>query len=60
MKLTGFTIEGDYLAHPDIFQALSYEELWEMLGDIPTDDDEEIEEEYLHFPIGTYRYEIWH
>ena len=60
MKLEGFTIEGDYLMHPDMWESLSYEELWEMLGNIPIDENEDIEEDFLHFPIGTGRYEIWH
>lgn len=34
--------------------------LWDMLGDIPIDDDECIEETFLNFPIGTYREEIWY
>jgi len=41
---------------------------WEMLGDIPTTNDDSndetgpdcIEEPFLHFPIGTHREEIWH
>ena len=40
---------------------LSYvTKLWDKLGDIPCNDDEDIEEEFLHFPVGTQRYEIWH
>ena len=34
--------------------------LWEMLGDIPVNDDMEIESEFLSFPIGTDCHEIWH
>ncbi len=60
MILKGYRIEGHYLMHDDMLEALSYEQLWEMLGDIPTDDDEDIEEGFLDFPIGTHRYEIWH
>ncbi len=33
---------------------------WKILGDIPVNDSEEIEEFFLHFPIGTHREEIWH
>lgn len=33
--------------------------LWRILGDIPIDDDEEIEEQFLTFEVGTDRYEIW-
>ena len=35
-------------------------DLWKELGDIPINDDEEIEEPFLHFEKGTDRYEIWH
>lgn len=35
-------------------------ELWSLLGDIPTNEDDEIEEPFLDFPIGTDREEIWH
>ena len=34
--------------------------LWQKLGDIPIDKDENIEETFLHFNIGTNRFEIWH
>jgi hypothetical protein len=33
--------------------------LWEILGDIPINDDEEIEEPFLTFEVGTDRGEIW-
>lgn len=34
--------------------------LWDELKDIPTNDNMEIEEKFLHFPIGTDCHEIWH
>lgn len=34
--------------------------LWQVLGDIPIDDDEAIELSFLHFPAGTPRVTIWH
>lgn len=34
--------------------------LWEELGNIPINEDEEIEQRFLIFPIGTCRMEIWH
>lgn len=34
--------------------------LWEMLGDIPIDDDGYIDIPYIHFPEGTHREVIWH
>ena len=35
-------------------------ELWEEFGDVPIDDNGDIEEKYLHFEKGTSRLEIWH
>ena len=35
-------------------------ELWGRLGDIPINDDDLIEALFLHFPAGTYRFEVWH
>jgi hypothetical protein len=34
--------------------------LWDILGNIPTDENDEIEEPFLHFEIGTDKFEIWH
>ena len=36
-----------------------YRKLWEILGDIPVNDNE-IEEPFLHFEVGTDRFEIWY
>ena len=36
------------------------EQLWELFGDIPVDDNENILEEFLGFPEKTDRMEIWH
>lgn len=36
------------------------EELWGKLSNIPIDENEDIEEEFLHFPVGTNREDIWH
>ena len=37
------------------------EELWRQFEDVPMNPiTEEIEEDFLHFPIGTSREEIWH
>ena len=35
------------------------EELWLQLGDVPINDDDEIELPFLHFPAGTNRFGIW-
>lgn len=38
-----------------------YEALWQMLGDIPMDPKtERIEEDFIGFPKGTPREDIWH
>ncbi len=34
--------------------------LWAMFGDVPINVDEEIEEQWEHFPAGTDRSTIWH
>ena len=34
--------------------------LWNDLGNIPVNKNEEIDESFLHFSIGTSIYEIWH
>jgi hypothetical protein len=34
--------------------------LWSLLGDIPVSEDDEIEEAFLNFEIGTDKLEIWH
>lgn len=37
------------------------EELWEQFADCPMDPDtEKMDEQFLHFPAGTNREEIWH
>ena len=35
-------------------------ELWEMFSDIMVNEDDEIETEFLGFPAGTDKMEIWH
>ena len=34
--------------------------LWEKLGNIPINDNSEIEERFLHFNMGTFNEDIWH
>ena len=34
--------------------------LWEELGNIPINNNSEIEERFLHFDIGTFNEDIWH
>lgn len=34
--------------------------LWDEFGSIPTNKDDEIEERFFQFSIGTHRETIWH
>lgn len=34
--------------------------LWDELGDIPVNNNDEIEKDFLDFPAGTDKFEIWH
>ena len=36
------------------------QKLWDKLGDVPINENEEIEENFLHFLAGTDREDIWH
>lgn len=45
----------------DVFMQEKVYDLWEEFGDIPMDPETEcIESEFLDFPAGTHREEIWH
>jgi hypothetical protein len=35
-------------------------EYWEALGNVPVNEDMEIEDEFHNYPIGTEIYDIWH
>ena len=37
-----------------------YVKLWGMLGDVCVNEDDEIDEDFLHFEKGTDKFEIWH
>lgn len=39
---------------------LTLEELWDKFLDVPINNNDEIEESFLSFPAGTYRFDIWH
>lgn len=41
-------------------QVATLPELWSMLGDIPVDEDGNIEEPFMTWEVGTDREEIWH
>ena len=34
--------------------------LWELLGDIPIDDDDRITEPFMDWPTGSNRFDIWY
>ena len=54
---TGYLMELDSdssFTDPDL------EQLWDGFGDTTINDLDEIEEPFLDFPAGTYRFDIWH
>ncbi len=53
------TMEGGMVTLAERDEQL--EDLWERFADVPMDPDtEKIEEDFLHFPKGTDREDIWH
>lgn len=36
------------------------QELWDMFSNVPINDEDEIEEDFLNFKAGTSRFEVWH
>ena len=49
------------LTSESIFNDDQLEELWAVFEDIPMDPEtEKIEDDFLNFPVGTHREEIWH
>ena len=41
-------------------QLIEARKLWSDLGDIPINNNDEIDQDFLHFEKGTDRFEIWH
>lgn len=39
---------------------MTLQELWEGFSDIPVNEDDEIEEGFLGFPVGTSKFDVWH
>ena len=35
------------------------ESLWELFGDVPINDNDEIEEDFMFWDAGTDRFDIW-
>ena len=42
------------------FDEKEMKKLWELLGEVPVNNDDEIEEEFLGFPEGTHKEAVWH
>ena len=56
-KCTAALMDVDYGCN---FDDAELEKLWDLFGEIPIDDNDSILEEFLGFPEGTDRFEIWH
>lgn len=57
------TLDPEVLAsyEEELFHLNHIKELWAAFGDVPMDPQTEcIEEEWNHFPAGTFREDIWH
>ena len=48
---------SDCVTHENVDYDL--EDAWEAFGDIPIDDNDLIQQEFLGFPIGTNRFDVW-
>lgn len=60
-ELLGHDCDRIYNRGDKVLSVISNVELlWKELGDVAVDRDECIEEEFLDFPVGTHREEIWH
>lgn len=61
-KETGHHFVGHELTEriKDCPKDVLYKFLWDLLGDVPVNDDGEIEVKYLDFEVGTDREDIWH
>lgn len=38
---------------------MDYLTLWEQLGDVPVNEDDEIDEGFMHFEKGTNKFQLW-
>ena len=47
------------LDHTGKFSPREMKILWELSGDIPIGQSKHIKEEFLGFPVGTHRFDIW-
>lgn len=39
---------------------LTLEELWDKFSEVPVNNNDEIEEGFLFFPVGTSKLDVWH
>lgn len=39
---------------------VTLKELWEQFSEIPVNNDDEIERDFLLFPAGTSKFDVWH
>ena len=39
---------------------LTLKELWNRFSDVPVNNNDEIEEDFLSFPVGTSKFDVWH
>lgn len=42
------------------FENKTFEQVWTALGDVPVNEDMELDEPFLNYPVGTDCMEIWH
>jgi hypothetical protein len=38
---------------------MNAQQIWQKLSDVPVNEENEIDEPFLDFPVGTHRQEIW-
>lgn len=41
-------------------ELLILKELWDQFSVVPVNNDDDIEEDFLFFPAGTSKFEVWH
>ncbi len=41
-------------------EIIKWVKMWNEFGDIPINDNDEIEQDFYHWEKGTYRFDIWH
>lgn len=41
-------------------ELLTLKELWERFADVEVNAEDEIEEDFICFPVGTSKFDVWH